>query len=422
MGLTKGTLAATLQSLPESLHWALADSSLLQAQASQQPVQRGPRGNRLYTLLSWADRFRLSGWVLLLVGLVEALFNWRRQGSLRKGGVAVRRFFIGFGAGSEEALYLKYQAEAEGQVARLSQVDVSTFGPWRRAGLGQVLTVLWAAHRTALEAATRLPESLAPNRLQFLTFAGMRLGSYSFMRAWFEGIRETYPDLVEVCFLSADTPAFAAVDAGMPTRHLQHGFIRHSLLLPNFQRIDALTYDEAHHYRLRLPAARIELTTFPDIGCKDLSRGILIASVYERQDEMRRILPFLEWTRMQGCPVWIRRHPREDQSFWDGDLREGRFRIEDGDANFLMALQRLRPRIVVSWYSTALADALNFGIVPVNINDEETPSVVDIVYPLLDRALQWPRQQAHIARLMNDDELYRVTIRALRGTNSEICA
>jgi hypothetical protein len=422
VNLTKRTPAAELQDLPDSLHWAVADSSLLEALANEQPVHRGPRGERLHTLIRWADCLHLSGAVLLFVGLVEALVNWRRQGSVREGPVAVRRFFVGFGAGPEEALYLNYLAEGEGQVARLSQVDLATFGPWRRVGLWQVLTVLRVAHRTALEAVTRLPESLASARLHFLTFAGMRIGSYSYVRAWCEGIRKSHPDLTEVCFLSADTPAFAAVDAGLPTRHLQHGFIRHSLLLPGFERVDALTGDEANHYRRRLPTARVKVTMSPHIACKDLSQGILIASVYERRDEMLRILPFLEWTRTQGCAVWVRRHPREEQSFWAGDSCVGRFQIEDGDANFLMALKRLRPRIVVSWYSTALADALNCGIVPVTINDEKTPSVVDMVYPLLDRALQWPRQQAHIARLMHDDDLYCETIRALRGNNSEIYA
>jgi len=92
--------------------------------------------------------------------------------------------------------------------------------------------------------------------------------------------------------------------------------------------------------------------------------------------------------------------------------------IEDADPSFEDALRRLRPRIVVSWYSTALAEALNRGIVPVTVSDESTPAIADMVYPLMDRALQWPRDQARIAELMRDDAVYCATLQSLSGEAS----
>jgi hypothetical protein len=189
-------------------------------------------------------------------------------------------------------------------------------------------------------------------------------------------------------------------------------------LSPEFQAVDAMTRDEAIHFRRTLPLARINMTSFTELDESELTNGVLIASVYERRDEMRRILPFIYWARANGWPVWVRPHPREDKSFWIQEVDSNLVRIEDGDASFFDALSRLRPRIVASWYSTALADALNKGIVPVTINDETTPAVADMVYPLLERALQWPRDEEQLVRLMGDGETYRAFVSSLRGDMS----
>ena len=147
----------------------------------------------------------------------------------------------------------------------------------------------------------------------------------------------------------------------------------------------------------------------------ELSDEILVASVYERSQEMQRIMPVLDWARVNGCRVRVRPHPREDRSFWSNEVDPTLVQIEDSDASFHDALHRLRPRIVVSWYSTALADSLNCGIVPVTVNDATTPAIADMVYPLLDRALRWSCDLERIAEVMRSDAVYRATLQALRG-------
>jgi hypothetical protein len=118
--------------------------------------------------------------------------------------------------------------------------------------------------------------------------------------------------------------------------------------------------------------------------------------------------------------VRVRPHPREDRSFWTNEVDPSLVDFEGGDASFHDALRRLRPRIVVSWYSTALADALMCGIVPVTVSDETTPAVADMVYPLLDRALRWPRDQHRIAEIMRSEAAYQETLSSLRGPASQL--
>lgn len=408
---------ASLTAAPRHQHWALADSALLQAIARKEPVQRGPRGRRLTRLLRWADRLGLARGVLLVTGCVVLLKLLHRQGRGRKqgGGGLPPHLFVGFGAGPEETLYTRYTSEHAAPVARLNQVDVASFGTWQRISLADAMSAFWAAQHAAWQAVADLPPPLCQWRLDFLTYAAMRLGHYSFMRAWFQrlNLQQQSPPQ-EVCFLAADTPAFAAVDAGLPTRYLQHGLIRHSMILPAFDQIDALTQDESLHFQRRLPRAEIHLASIPDSGAQGHSGGIMVASIYGERRELALVEPILEWANTKGLQLWVRPHPCEDRAYWTELANRQDVHIEDADPSFQAALQRLRPSLVVSWYSTALADALQCGIIPVTVNEASSPNVQDMVYPLMDRALQWPADHVEIEQTLLDTEQYRQTLRRLQ--------
>jgi len=398
--------------------WALADSSLLQAIAADQPVVRGMRGRRLQGILAWADRMSLVGPALLVVGFFDLIVKLRQQRARPCTNERLSRLFVGFGAGAEEVLFSRYREQSQRPVARVNQVDIASMGRVYRVGAREAIRNLWAACRTILLTVRQLPDALSNRRIDFLTHGGLRLGGYSYMRAWFEGVRDQCDPDAEVCFLAADTPAFAAADAGLRTRYLQHGFVRRSLLLPEFDSIDALTDDEARHFARALAGLQVSVARPERCDVSELTHEILVASVYELPKEMRRISPVLEWARSCGWRVRVRPHPREDRAFWSHGVDRTMVQIEDADPSFEDALRRLRPRIVVSWYSTALAEALNRGIVPVTVSDESTPAIADMVYPLMDRALQWPRDQARIAELMRDDAVYCATLQSLSGEAS----
>jgi len=353
--------------------------------------------------------------VLFAAGLYDLAVKLLQQRAHPCTNERLSRLFVGFGAGAEETLFKEYCATSKGSVARANQVDVASMGRIHRVGGWEALRTLWVACGTVLRSVRELPDALKGWRIDFLTHGGLRLGGYSYMRAWFEGIRETGLPNSEVCFLAADTPAFAAADAGANTRYMQHGFVRRSLLFPCFDSVDALTEDEAIHFRRTLPGARVHVRGSEQLRVNNLSASVLVASVYEGEQEMRRILPVCDWVHESGWTLFVRPHPREDGVFWSEEVDRSLIRIEDGDLSFHDALNRLRPRIVVSWYSTALADALNCGIIPVTVSDESTPAVSDMVYPLFKRALRWPQDRQRIAEIMSSDEAYRATLRSLRG-------
>lgn len=414
-----------LQHLPSKLQWAVGDSFLLQSIAQGKPARRGSAGTRLSTLVRVFAHLRMEYLLLFLVGaaeLVKLLLKQgrvARQGGLPRSGLAERQypsfFFVGFGAGSEEQLFADYCAEKSAPVARIDQTKVETMGKWRRVGVIEALASLLHALALARQALASLPREFLPWEKDFLTFVGMRLGYFSFAYAWFRQLKASAPIVKEVCFLSADTAAFAAVNAGLPTRYLQHGLVRHSLVLPDFDQVDALTHDEGLHFRRRLPKADIKLTrpVMPVVVPRQ-PHSLLVASIYGHHDEMRRILPFLEFAAQRGMTIHIRPHPCEDRSFWLKGVFPFSFTLEEGDATFDAALDRLQPTMVVSWFSTALVDALYRGVIPVSVCARDDQNIQDMVYPLFEHCLHWPGDLDVLGQIISDQGFYKATLTGLR--------
>ena len=50
--------------------------------------------------------------------------------------------FVGFGAGPEESLFTRYASGHGASVARLNQIDVTTFGAWQRLGFAAAMRTL----------------------------------------------------------------------------------------------------------------------------------------------------------------------------------------------------------------------------------------------------------------------------------------
>lgn len=407
-----------LQQLAPQYLWAVADSLLLQSIAQGKPVQRGLAGMRLNRLVQLFAKARLAYALLFIVGLAELaklLLQQRRKTdrpSPAGSGQAFPAFiFVGFGAGPEESLFANYCAEKGQPVARIDQTKVETMGHSCKVGVIQGVASLLHSRRLARQAMANLPKEFLPWREDFITFVGMRLGYFSFVSAWFGQLKKRTPGVTEVCFLAPDMAAFAAVNVGLPTRYLQHGLNRHSLLLPHFTRVDALTHDEVAHFRRRLPNAEIVLAR--PVLSKIAPRRppcLLVASVYGDHDEMRRIVPLLEFAAEKGVAIHVRPHPREDRSFWLTSKFPFEIALEDGDPTFDAALERIQPTIVASWFSTALVDALYRGVIPISVCDRDDLNIQDMIYPLFRHCLHWPSDQAVLERVVSDEGAYSAAL------------
>lgn len=417
--------ADSLQNIATPYLWTVADSALLQTIFQHTLLQRGESGTRLNKLVKLFVKFKIVYILLFFVGLFSILKIFKEQKYKSKtvnepvigkpNANNPSRIFVGFGAGAEETFFAAYCSETSAPVARFDQTKMNSMCQWHRVSVGQVIATLLHSLKLVRLALASLPAEFRPSRNDFLTFIGIRLGYYSYLSAWFAQLKSSSSEITEVCFLAADTAAFAAVNAGFPTRYLQHGLIRHSLVLPAFSRVDALTHDEVLHFRNRLPRATVHLAR-PIL--KPLTPikppCILVASIYGLHEGMRLILPFLVFASQLGLQVHVRPHPREDRSFWASGELPFSVLLDDSDASFDAALERLRPALVVSWFSTALVDALYRGLIPVSVSARNDLNIQDMVYPLYRHSLHWPSDQHELETILSDDAAYAGTLSRLR--------
>jgi hypothetical protein len=423
------TMADRLQELPAHLHWAMADESLLQAVCANEALVRGFRGRVLGSLVRGGRRLGLAWPLLWLVGTTQLIGLLIRQwmpgqSSLQRGGYPAH-WFVGFRTGKEEELFARYCAKHSGIVGRLDQLSVASLVVWHRVGFLHGLGSLARALKEAQGALRALPKACGPWTTDFMTHAGTKAGYFAFMRAWFETLRARAGDpMSEVAFLSADTAAFAGVAAGLATCYLQHGMIRHSTLLPAFTRVEALTADEAGFMRCRLPRANVTLC--PQLGSAlthaRMAREILIASIYGEPRYISQLAPVVRWAADNKVMVRVRPHPCENGSFWRDYEAGGKVVVEMGDADIHQAMNRLRPRFMVSLFSTALLDALECGIIPVTVCADDDRNVADMVYPLFQRSLRWPRDHALLERALDDDSCYASVLASLRDGSGRAAA
>jgi len=287
---------------------------------------------------------------------------------------------VGFGAGAEEELFRGYRDDDKRPAERLDLFDLGTFATLHRVGLRRASSSLLSTMRAARLAMRSLPSDLAARRLDFLTWIASRSAWYAYTRAWFLDYGKKGPARSrEAAFLSVDTAAFAAVDAGLSTVYLQHGMLSTSLLFPDFDDIIALTQDEAAYLQRRLQNSNVVLrgSRLPQAGRPSHQGPVLFASTYCDDEDFDKTVPFLRWAAQTGCRVICRPHPRENPVRWQRPDVCALVELQSSERSFLDHLSEIRPRIVVSSFSTALIDALHAGIIPVTIcadNDPTSPT------------------------------------------------
>jgi len=177
-----------------------------------------------------------------------------------------------------------------------------------------------------------------------------------------------------------------------------------------------LTEDEAAYLRGRLPKCTVRLRARHTARPRQLDHlgPILVASIYCHEDYFGKIVPFLHWAATTGRRVISRPHPREDPTAWQRPEVRGLAELQSSQDSFIEHLARLRPRVVVSWFSTALVDALRVGVIPVTICGDDDPNVANMVYPLFRRSLRWPKDTALIEHILSDNDAYDQALQGLQ--------
>mgnify|MGYP001597131889 CR=1 FL=1 len=423
--VTTDCLELLYQRVPQFCRWALADEAVLQAIGRREPVKRGPRGVVLERMVKWASVVNLASVVVGVVGtyvvaklcIEQLLQGWRTRGEATLGherrGETVH-VFVGFGARAEESLFNAYRSDKRDRVLRVDQTNLGVTGGAARPGPGQLLRCMVGAINEVRVALASLPVELRGRRVAFTTSAAMRLGAYAFARAWWRDLLTHY-EVREATFLAADSNAFAAIAEGVRSQYLQHGLLTRHLLLPEFDEVRTLTMYEQRYVREKLPRAAVHATReMRPVAARHKPR-LLVASGNRSVDDMMLVVPLLRFAKELGLGVHVRLFRGEEASrFWASRQREDGFHLDKSDGSFDDLLEELQPAFVASWGSTALADALYKGIVPICVAASGDQLVSETVYPLFRCCLRWPEHELAIRDAVASPAAYSATLQRLQ--------
>lgn len=413
-------MISQLYQLSKKYQWAVANSGLIQdVYILNQPPSYGKKGRALRKVIALM-KFNFAALIVIrTIALIDVSRWWWRACSDSIIETGECRIFVGFGAGPEEEMWHKFSEENNGSVFRLDQTQPASFGKLHRPHLISLWKETWIRSGQTFDFLQK--ESVEPVvscLLDFVTFATMRMGQYMFFLRWWTEMQDR--GIQKVTFISADTPAFACLDSGFrKVEFRQHGLLRKSVLMPPFPNMRLLTKEELKYYSTLMPDSQIE-TDQPDKKVTLHRKVILLASVYDwenfnKLNEMKTLIEFFRWASLRGFRIVVRRHPRENDDFWQTHFPD--IIIDDGGDSFEDAMLRLRPMMMVTWFSTTLIDALRCNVVPVSISAIDNQHVQDLIVSLPDHCLMWPEQRAVLDSLAAGEVSVDVVVRELSSSN-----
>lgn len=413
-------MAARIQGLPADIRWLHAVPDVIQSRACGTRLILGARTRLAAALMSLAvvpslARLAACGGSLVLLVLVY----WSQSRSRTRSALHPS-IFVGVGALRERALIEELTKERSGPVSVFNETTLRSFYDTERVRWRD----LWREWRSVLRSAwsqlggQENSVGVPPlnRRIEFLT-KGHR---YAYLRAWFRLIWAHHQEREPIVFSAASVVSFAAIAVGIKSAYHLHGFQRQSLVYPDFDEVRCFTEVEAAHISRRLPAARV---TVRSEACSPIhtKRVVAIAGCYGQSLGLDGCAAFIAAAKENECPVVIRPHPLDKSGFFDRWHTDNNVTFCDTSDSFDAFLEQHRPRMLLSWFSTALYDALRRGVVPVTV-ETETWRPGDTVFPFREISLHWPEERARALALLSNDgdrEAFLAERRTIAGIASE---
>jgi hypothetical protein len=405
-------LAGRIQLLPNEVRWLYAQPDVVRDRALRTTSSTGLWRRTAEKLLALVGPTGLAAPVVYAIALAVALGIWVRSLRYRPTGGEVS-VFVGIGALNDASLREELSRVArDKEIVSLNETDLGSFGRVLRP---KFRTVLTSFRVTREHVAKHLHQSKVAEfgQRDLQTWAMLRMGAYVFFHAWFRDFEVVCrPQLIAMS--AASYVSFAAVNASGPVIYVPHGFQRRSLIFPDFTEVHVSTSFDAFHFRERLPGTTIRSLRAPS-PLDGTERLALIAGHYGDVCELKRAESFIEWALGCKYPITIRPHPRDQTGYWDRWRGVQGITFDDASESIDSVLTRLKPRLLVTWASTTLLDALVRGVIPVTLAGAEARER-DLVFPLRDLALGWPDERITITKLACDAELADAYSDGLRST------
>jgi hypothetical protein len=315
-------------------------------------------------------------------------------------------FFVGINALREPELVSQFEAMSGKSASVIDQRFSGALASIYRPSTAELLRSWRDAAQPVFAALADDRRIGLPERLPVLGYVVRQLHHYAHFLAVFRGLNTSQPQ-ASVAFSTGDLPAYAALRAGIDAIHFPHGFLHWSNILPDFPRVVAFNTPDAEHEQSRLPAASVSL---PPPTIRPLRPIRCLAVVGDYGDKLARSRELIKFCRGSGIDVVVRPHPADRSGYWNGLEGVSGVRIDRG-GTFDEFLERYRPAVMATWYSTTIYDAIVRGVMPVTLEADQP----DIVFPFSQVALRWPEQREQIQTVLTSERArYGALIKSLK--------
>lgn len=407
------TMAARLQTLPPEIRWLYLQADLVEALSIGCPPVRGPRTRLADRSFAIFGRLGLGRVAISAANVLLLVVVYTKQYLTRNQGVGEAAIFVGINALREPELVRRF-GELQGRpVLHMDERKLGNFFRHGRVPFFKLLhemRMVWREVWANFHLAYCYKVSDKAYLLSFFMTHGHR---FAYLRAWFRHYLRQPGAFPVIACTAAGYVSYAVVAAGAETHHMMHGFQRQSLIYPDFAQSLCFTGFEAAHLRRRLPRCKVMVVSKPARPI-DTRRVAAVAGIYWEPDGFDRIRPFIEWARRNQLPVIVRKHPADTSDYWTKWQGVAGVEVAEDKGSFVEFLEKFRPRILASWNSTTLFDALINGVVPVTVVPDRAEAL-DIVFPFHDLSLRWPEHEV-LARMLIDNDRRRAEFLARNGS------
>jgi hypothetical protein len=392
-------MAAKIQALPPRVRWLSAQQDIIMGLGKA--PHRGRGGIWADRVVSWCGLFRLDQPLVAAANLALSLVLFFEQYLAKSVWNPSVALFVGIRALREPPSVEQFENMCRRPAAQLDERDLRTFHAFQRVALTAIVAEwmkVWAEIWSEL---SRSHSRYALDRSLRLSFL-LRMGhKFIYLRAWFRKYLRSRNCDLPIGFSASSYTAAAAIAMGAKAIHFQHGFQRRSIVYPDFAEVYCFNRFEAEHFQARLPSSTVVIRPDP-VSFIETQRLVAISGIYGEKNEFDLCRSLIEWAQSCGLPIVVRPHPQDFSGYWKRWAGMAGIDFMEERCDFDSFLEKVRPRFLVSWFSTTLFDALKRGSVPIALTQHA--DVDDVVFPFLQVALRWPDDRGVIERLLDDPQ------------------
>jgi len=220
-------------------------------------------------------------------------------------------------------------------------------------------------------------------------------------------------------------PSYASIKYNFETYYYTHGLLGkfYKKLYPNFKKIYVFSEEEKIFLDNLKLGICIETYTFKKI--ENHKRNIIIYSrgvddSLNTPETAENFDKMLDYFISKKIKLYVKLHPYYRGNFFNS--KNSKYSIIKHDKKLNTdILIKLKPILVISWYSTVIAEALYSNIIPINlVNDNDIKKkfhkvkITDwIIFPIMFKSLNWKLDKNKIDSLIDDKKNYSNTINNL---------